>query len=335
MPVEYTGISDEHLAVRTRAGLFDVSHMGEIEVRGPRALEVVRELAVNDAGRLVDGQVQYSLLCLPSGGVVDDVTVHRLAADRFLFCVNASNAAKDFTWMRERAGGRAEVIDRSAELALLALQGPRAQEILAACTSLDLASLKGFRFLEGEVAGVRCLVARTGYTGEDGFELYTPSSGAVRLWQGLMEGGGSFGLEPAGLGARDTLRLERALPLYGHELDETTTPLEAGLAWVVKLDHEFVGRAPLARQHDEGVSRRLVGVALLASGVPRQGYALVAGGERVGVVTSGTLSPTLGKPIALGYVGVAHAAVGARLEVEIRSRGVAAEIVPTPFYRRR
>jgi aminomethyltransferase len=335
MPVQYTGILEEHRAVRERAGLFDVSHMGEVEVRGPRALEAAQRLTVNDVARLRDGQVQYSMLCLPTGGVVDDITVQRLSGESFLFCVNASNAEKDFEWMRANAGG-AEVIDRSSEFALLALQGPRAAAILGRCTRLDLAALRSFWFARGEVAGIgEVLVARTGYTGEDGFELYCPSAGAVGLWNALMSEGESDGLQAAGLGARDTLRLERALPLYGHELDEATTPLEAGLAWVVKLDTDFIGRDALARQKAEGVTRKLVGLRMLEAGIPRQGYALRVGAEVVGAVTSGTQSPTLGKPIALGYVGVAHAAVGTRIEVEIRKRGVAAEVVALPFYKRR
>jgi len=335
MPVQYRGILEEHRAVRERAGLFDVSHMGEVEIRGARALEVVQELTVNDAARLRDGQVQYSMLCLPSGGVVDDITVNRLSAERFLLCVNASNVEKDFEWMREHARGRAEVLDRSPEYCLLALQGPRAADILARCASLPLAELRSFWFVEGDVAGTAALVARTGYTGEDGFEIYAPATRAVALWQALMGEGEPMGLLPAGLGARDTLRLERALPLYGHELDESTTPFEAGLEWVVKLDTQFIGRDALARQKREGIRRRLVGLTLLESGVPRQGYRLFADGEEVGAVTSGTQSPTLGKPIALGYVGVAHAAVGGRVQVEIRKRRAAAEVVALPFYKRR
>lgn len=335
MPVQYSGILDEHQAVRQHAGLFDVSHMGEVEIRGPRALEVTQELTVNDVTRLRDGQVQYSMLCLPSGGVIDDITVHRLDGARFLVCVNASNAQKDFEWMREQAAGRADVVDRSADFALLALQGPRAVEILSRCTKVDLGPIRSFWFVEGDVAGVPTIVSRTGYTGEDGFELYAPSGRAVTLWEALMAAGEPLGLRPAGLGARDTLRLERALPLYGHELDEETTPLEAGLDWVVKLDTRFIGRDALARQKDVGIKRRLVGVTLLEAGVPRQGYRLFHRDDQIGAVTSGTLSPTLGKPIALGYVEVAHAEAGARFDVEIRRRRVAAEVVALPFYKRR
>ena len=334
MPVQYAGILDEHRAVRERAGLFDVSHMGEVEIRGPRALEVTQDLTVNDAARLRDGQVQYSMLCLPSGGVVDDVTVARLSAERFLFCVNASNTAKDPAWIGEQTRGRADVVDRSPEFALLALQGPMAAAILGSCTAVDLKPLRPFWFVEGEFAGVPAIVSRTGYTGEDGFELYLPSARGAEVWDALMNEGATHGLVPAGLGARDTLRLERALPLYGHELDEETTPLEAGLDWVVKLETEFIGRAALARQKAEGVPRRLVGLTLLEAGIPRQGYAIQDGSEAVGAVTSGTLSPTLGKAIALGYVGVDRTAVGTRLEVIIRGRAVEAEVVPLPFYKR-
>ena len=242
MPVQYTGIIDEHHAVRQRAGLFDVSHMGEIELRGPRALAACQALTVNDVGRLRDGQAQYSLLCLPSGGVVDDIIVHRIAPERLLLCVNAGNTEKDFAWIREHRDG-AEVVDRSAEFAQLALQGPRATDILMPVTDLPLQEIPSFSFREGQVAGRRALVAHTGYTGEDGWEIYCGAEEALAVWNALLDAGRPFGIAPAGLGARDTLRLERALPLYGHELTEETTPLEAGLGWVVRLNKgEFIGR---------------------------------------------------------------------------------------------
>ena len=334
MPVQYTGIIDEHHAVRQRAGLFDVSHMGEIELRGPHALAATQALTVNDVGRLHDGQAQYSLLCRPDGGVVDDIMVHRLTEQRVLVCVNASNTEKDLAWITERAGG-AQVVDRSTELALLALQGPRATEILACVTPLQLAHLPPFACAEGMVAGRAALVAHTGYTGEDGWEIYCAAADARTLWDALLDAGTAVGIQPAGLGARDTLRLERALPLYGHELTEETTPLEAGLGWVVRFTKEdFSGREALLRQRETGLTRRLIGMTMIDAGIPRQGYRILQDQQQVGMVTSGTKSPTLGKAIGLGYVANASQEVGTTLGIEIRGRRLRAEVVRLPFYRR-
>ncbi len=334
MPVQYSGIIDEHNAVRQRAGLFDVSHMGEVEIRGPRAFETVQHLTVNDAARLSDGQAQYSILCLPSGGVVDDIMVHRLSPERFMICVNASNIQKDSEWMRDNAGG-AEVIDRSDEFALLALQGPRATSILTKLTQLPLATLPRFGFSEAPVAGRTTLVAHTGYTGEDGWELYCDPGDAAALWDAILDAGSDDNLAPAGLGARDTLRLESALPLYGHELDDTTTPLEARLGWVVRLaKEEFIGRESLLRQKERGVDRQLIGFAVTGRGIARQGHRILHEHQEVGIVTSGTMSPTLGKAIGLGYVAPKYAGIGDNLEIDVRGRQVAAEIVRLPFYKR-
>jgi aminomethyltransferase len=334
MPVQYTGIIDEHNAVRQRAGLFDVSHMGEVELRGPRAIAAAQHLTVNDVARLSDGQAQYSILCLPTGGVVDDVMVHRIAADRIMICVNASNIEKDFAWMRDNAGG-AEVVDRSNETALLALQGPRSTAILAKLTNADLSQIPRFAFADAEVAGRRGLVAHTGYTGEDGWELYCDRDDAGTLWDALLEAGGEAGIAPTGLGARDTLRLESALPLYGHELDETTTPLEARLGWVVRLSKEnFIGRDALLRQKERGLDRQLAGFVLSERGVARQAYRILHETDQVGIVTSGTMSPTLGKAIGLGYVAPKYAGIGTRLNIEIRRNQAGAEVVRLPFYRR-
>jgi aminomethyltransferase len=334
MPVQYTGIIDEHHAVRRRAGLFDVSHMGEIELRGPRASAVCQELTTNDVGRLRDGQAQYSLLCLPSGGVVDDIIVHRITGERFLLCVNAANTEKDFAWIVEHRNG-AEVVNRSAEFGQLALQGPRATGILTQVTDLPLHDIPSFCFREGLVAGCRALVAHTGYTGEDGWEIYCPAENALALWNALLDAGQASGIAPAGLGARDTLRLERALPLYGHELTAETTPLEAGLGWVVRFNTgDFIGRAALLRQREVGVTRHLVGLVMTAPGISRQGYRIFHDHQEAGTVTSGTKSPTLGKAIALGYVASTWKEIGTHLCIEIRSRLVAAEVVPLPFYRR-
>ena len=333
MPVQYTGILDEHQAVRQRAGLFDVSHMGEIELRGPHAIAAAQELTVNDLGRLRDGQAQYSLLCRPSGGVVDDVMVHRLSSERVLLCVNAANTDKDFAWIAEHRNG-AEVINRSAEFALLALQGPRATQILTGLTPLPLLQITPFTFAQGPVCGREALVAHTGYTGEDGWEIYCAPDDARTLWDALLEAGRRFEIRPAGLGARDTLRLERALPLYGHELTDETTPLEAGLSWVVRFTKpSFIGRDALLQQRERGLTRRLVGLMMTAPGIPRQGYPVVHDGVVVGSVTSGTKSPTLGKAIGLSYVASTLGAVGTQLGVDIRGRVINAQVVRLPFYK--
>jgi aminomethyltransferase len=334
MPVQYTGIVAEHRAVRQRAGLFDVSHMGEIELRGPRAIAACQELTVNDLGRLRDGEAQYSLLCLPDGGVVDDVMVHRVSSERVLLCVNASNVDNDLAWILEHRHG-AEVLDRSAEFAQLALQGPRATEILRTLTAVPLADTPPFAFREGLVAGRQALVAHTGYTGEDGWEIYCAPDDVTVIWDALLAAGAPFEMQVAGLGARDTLRLERALPLYGHELSRDTTPLEAGLGWVVRFTKgSFIGRAALLRQRQAGVSRSLAGFILTQPGVARQGYAIRGDQQVVGTVTSGTKSPTLGKAIGLGYVASTWKEIGTHLGIEIRGRVVSAEVVRLPFYRR-
>ncbi len=334
MPVQYTSIIDEHRAVREQAGLFDVSHMGEIELRGQHAVAAAQEVTVNDVGRLRDGQAQYSLLCQPDGGAIDDIIVHRIASERILLCVNAANIEKDFAWIREHGKG-AEVLNRSAEFGQLALQGPRATEILLRLTALPLPEIPPFAFAEGAVAGQRAMVAHTGYTGEDGWELYCAADDAPALWDALLEAGHASDLRPAGLGARDTLRLERALPLYGHELTAETTPLEAGLGWVVRFTKtRFIGRDALLRQRAQGLSRRLVGFVMIGAGIARQGYVIRRDGVRVGEVTSGTKSPTLGKAIGLGYVASACTEIGTRLSIDIRDRTTPAEVVRLPFYKR-
>lgn len=339
MPVQYAGVIEEHLAVRERAGLFDVSHMGEIEVRGPQALDLVQLLTTNDASRLVDGQVQYSALCYADGGVVDDVTLYRSGAEHFLFCVNAANVDKDFAWMREVHAGSgldgATLENRSADYAQLALQGPRAAAILAPLTAVPLGELGYYHFTRGEVAGIPALVSRTGYTGEDGFELYIPAEAAVELWQRLLAAGAAEGLQPIGLGARDTLRLEKGYALYGHELSAQISPLEAGLGWIVKLDKgEFVGAAALRARQAAGVPRRLVGLLMAERGIPREGYPVFAGERQVGTVTSGTMSPSLKNGIALALVETACAVPGGSLEVGIRDRRLRATIVKPPFVKR-
>jgi aminomethyltransferase len=335
MPVQYKGVIDEHLAVRSRAGLFDVSHMGEIEVRGAGALEFCQRLTANDLSRVKLFQAQYNLLLNEQGGVIDDVIFHRLQPEIFFICVNASNTEKDFDWIERQAAGRVEVENVSAKYAQLALQGPLAASILQPLTAHNLAGLKSFYFAFADVASIRCLVARTGYTGEEGFELYCDGANAERLWSTLLEAGAPVGLVPVGLGARDTLRLEKAYPLYGHELDNTTTPLEAGLEWVTKFSKPvFMGREILLRQKDAGVTRKLVGLQLLEPGIARGEYGLFKNGKSIGRVTSGTKSPSVGKSIALGYVASEEAVIDNVVEVEIRARKVPAKIVSLPFYRR-
>jgi aminomethyltransferase len=335
MPVVYSGATDEHRAVREHCGLFDVSHMGEIEVSGPEAEALCQELTVNDVARLRIGDGQYTVFCNPEGGVLDDLIVFRLGAARYLLVVNAATTATDLAWVEERNGGRATVVDRSAELALLALQGPEAEVALRTLTALELPALRPFTAVEAPVAGRRTLVSRTGYTGEDGFELMADAGDAPHLWEAVLDAARRRGGLPAGLGARDTLRLEAGLPLCGTDMDAGTTPLEAGLGWVVKLRKgEFVGRHALARQAAEGVPRLLVGIELDESGIPRHGCPVWRDGERVGTVTSGAKAPTLGRCIALAYVERSAAARETPVAVEIRGRRLPGRVVARPFYRR-
>ena len=339
MPVQYAGVLEEHQAVRERAGLFDVSHMGEIEVRGANALTLVQKLTTNDASRLVDGQIQYSALCYPDGGVVDDVTLYRSSATHFLFCVNASNTDKDFAWMQQvhaESGLQGVTLaNRSAEYAQLALQGPRSAAILARLTATPLEGIRYYHFGRGEVAGVPALISRTGYTGEDGFELYVPAGEVVALWNRLLETGSADGLQPIGLGARDTLRLEKGYALYGHELSPQISPLEAGLGWIVKFDKgDFVGRDALLAQKAAGIPRRLVGLVMAERGIPREGYPVFAGEKQVGEVTSGTMSPTLKTGIALSLVESSCAVLDRELLIGIRDRKLRATVVKPPFVKR-
>lgn len=336
MPVQYAGIVEEHRAVRTAAGLFDVSHMGEVVIDGPGALDSLQRLITNDPGRLAVGAALYTPMCLPSGGIVDDVTVFRIAERRYLFVVNAATTEKDFNWIRDHAR-HAEVRDRSPEFALLALQGPRAQDILSRLTQADLPGLRFFHFIDPvDVAGVQnCVIARSGYTGEDGFEIATPWDGAPKVWNSLMDAGRRDGLVPAGLGARDTLRLEAGLMLYGSDIDEMTTPLEAPLGWTVKLDKgEFIGRDALVRQKQEGVDRKIVGFEMLERAIPRHGYGLFINDEGVGLVTSGTFGPWVNKSIGIGNVNAELARPGTELAVEIRGKRARAAVVKLPFYKR-
>ncbi|MGH9863550.1 MAG: glycine cleavage system aminomethyltransferase GcvT [Candidatus Acidiferrales bacterium] len=335
MPVEYRGIISEHLAVRQAAGLFDVSHMGEIEVRGTEALACVQQVTCNDASKLAVGQAQYSALLTERGTFVDDIVVHKLSDTHYLFCVNAANREKDFAHIRAHNRFQAAVEDTGDHYTQLALQGPKAAAILARLTTVDLSSLRNYRFSFGEVAGVKCLIARTGYTGEDGFEFYFDPEHSEKVWNALLEAGRADALEPAGLGARNTLRLEASYALYGHEIDDTTTVWEANLGWICKLDKgEFTGRAALAEQKARGVERTLVGFEMRGRGIARDAYPLFIEGREAGRVTSGSPAPFLQKNIGLAYVPVAARAPGTRIAIGIRGQLVEAEVAPTPFYKR-
>jgi len=337
MPVQYTGILEEHRAVRERAGLFDLSHMGELFVVGPEAGAALAAALVSNPPALADGRAQYSMIVAADGGILDDLIVYRLAPERFLVVANASNAQVVSDLLAERIRSfKAVLDDRSLATALVAIQGPLSVEILRPLTDVDLDALHYYAIGEGTVAGVAALVARTGYTGEDGFEIFVDTAHAGAVWDALMAAGRDRGLRPIGLGARDTLRLEAGMPLYGNELDAATNPFEAGLGRVVKLDKpdDFVGRAALERVARDGVARKLVGIVLRGRGIARHGYPIHSGERVTGVVTSGTQSPTLGQAIAMGYVATADAEPGTMIDVEIRGQRVPAEVVALPFYRR-
>jgi len=337
MPVQYSGILEEHRAVRERAGLFDLSHMGELFVEGSDAGPALAAALVTDPPSLAVGRAHYSMICAPDGGIMDDLIVYRLGTERFLVVANASNAQVVSDALAERLSGfKAVLDDRSLATALVAVQGPRSLDVLRPLTDVDLDALRYYAIAEGSVAGIPALVARTGYTGEDGFEVFVDTGRAADLWDAMMASGRDHGLAPIGLGARDTLRLEAGMPLYGNELDRTTNPYEANLGRVVKLEKpgDFVGRTALERVARDGVARRLVGLVMRSRGIARHGYPVHAGDRPSGVVTSGTHSPTLGEAIAMAYVATSDAATGTMLDVEIRGQRVPAEVVALPFYRR-
>jgi aminomethyltransferase len=337
MPVEYSGISAEHLAVRSAAGLFDVSHMGEIEIAGKDALAAVQHIASNDASRLQVNQAHYSALTTPQGTFVDDLLVYRFAPNHFLLVVNSSNIDKDYAWIADRVkeAGDAAVVNSSDRYALLAVQGPKAKQILQSLTAIDLDAIKYYWFAHGEVAGIRGTVSRTGYTGEDGFEVFVPPAMAARLWDALFHAGRGDGLIACGLGARDTLRLEAAMRLYGNDIDDTTTVLEADLNWIVGWKKPaFVGHEALRAQKESGVTRKLVGFVMLDRAIARHGHGVMEGDEQVGYVTSGTQTPFLKKAIGMAYVPLHLAAVGRELVIDVRGRRAKAIVVELPFYKR-
>ena len=335
MPVEYSGIIAEHMAVRERVGLFDVSHMGEIEIRGPQALELVEHVTTNRAANLDDGQAHYAGLLNERGGFIDDLLVHRMDANRYFLCVNAGNQRRDFEWIRDRNSFDAEVEYQSHLWAQLAIQGPSGIDTLQKLTGTDLNAIRYYWFALGEVSGASAIIARTGYTGEDGFEIYIQAEEAPRIWNEVLEAGQEFGILPCGLGARNTLRLEAAMALHGHEISEDITPYEAKLAWIVKLDKgDFLGRDALVKQKAEGVKRKTVGFEMRGRGIARDGYRVYVDGADVGYVTSGGPAPALDKNIGIAMVPAELAKPGRTIEIEIRTRRVEAETVPTPFYSR-
>lgn len=335
MPVQYSGILDEHAAVRQAVGLFDVSHMGEIVVQGPQALDLVNQVATNNAARLADGQAQYSGLLYEHGGFVDDILVHRVSGEEFFLCVNASNQDKDYEHIAAQNRYECTVENAGPRYAQIAVQGPRALEVLQKLTSTDLSAIRYYWFADGEVNGQPARIARTGYTGEDGFEVYAAPSLAVSLWNSLLEAGAEFGIKPCGLGARNTLRLEAGMALYGHEIDATISPLEANLSWIVKFEKgSFTGSEALLKQKAAGVHRKLAGFEMRGRGIGRDGYEVHLDGAAAGWVTSGGPAPTLNKNIGMCYLPAGSAVPGVTVQIMVRNQPVEAVTVPLPFYKR-
>lgn len=336
LPVQFSSIKEEHEAVRTKAGLFDVSHMGEIFVTGNDSLAYLQQLVTNDVSKIQNGQAQYTAMCYEDGGTVDDLLIYKIEDAHYLLVVNASNIEKDFEWMQKTVLGDVKLENHSADYGLLALQGPLAEKILQRLTEENLAEIKAFRFkTDVSIDGHSVIVSRTGYTGEDGFEIYGNPQAVVALWDALLAEGAEDGLVPCGLGARDTLRFEACLALYGQELSDDITPLEAGLNFVVKLNkEEFMGKEALASQKENGIPRKSVGIEMIDKGIPRHGYAVYLNDEKIGEVTTGTQSPSLKKNIGLALISKEHAELGAEIEIEIRNKRLKAKIVETPFYKR-
>ncbi|NOX90279.1 MAG: glycine cleavage system aminomethyltransferase GcvT [Calditrichaeota bacterium] len=331
MPIQYHSIRDEHRRVRETVGVFDVSHMGEIIIKGTKALDMVQKITINDASKLEVGQVQYSAMCYENGGIVDDLLVYRFP-EHYMLVVNAANKDKDYRWILKNKIDGCEVIDKSDEITQLAVQGKKAESTLQKLTRVDLGSVKYYRFVEDELAGAPMIISRTGYTGEPGFELYFENKYAADVWNKVMEAGKEFDIEPIGLGARDSLRLEKKMCLYGNDIDETTNPIEAGLSWITKLDKgDFIGREAILKVKEEGPKRKLVAIIMEGQGFPRHGYKIFKGEKEVGYVTSGTVSPILNQGIAMGYVAAEFAKVGTELEIDIRGRRVPAKIIKPPF----
>ncbi|MCP2605083.1 glycine cleavage system aminomethyltransferase GcvT [Candidatus Aminicenantes bacterium AH-873-B07] len=337
MPVEYEGLISEHLAVREKAGLFDVSHMGEIIIKGNDALDLIQYLTPNDASRLVIGKAQYSALITPKGTFIDDLLVYRLDEKEYMLVVNAVNSDKDYEWIIKNKGKfSAEIRNESNNYTQLALQGPKAQEILQPLTNVDLSEIKYYWFKTGKVVGINSIISRTGYTGEDGFEIYTTHPEPEKIWYAILEEGKKYELKPAGLGARDTLRLEAKMMLYGNDIDETTTVLEADLGWMVKFEKpDFLGKDILLKQKNEGIKRKIIGFEIKEKGIARPHYPVFINGNKVSEVTSGTFAPYLKKSIGLTYLPIEYTEIGTQFEIGIRNNLVKAEVVSTPFYKRK
>lgn len=336
MPVQYSGIVEEHHTVRNTVGVFDVSHMGEFFVEGPQALSFLQQVTINDVSKLVPGKAQYSAMCYDNGGIVDDLLVYRLAEDSFMVVVNAANIDKDWEWMKSHCPSEVKFENKSDNIALLAIQGPKSQVTLQKLTQVNLSSIPYYHFVQGTLAGVDMIISRTGYTGELGFEIYFDGVHAENIWDAIFDAGKEFNIAPIGLGARDTLRLEMGYCLYGNDIDQTTHPLEAGLGWITKLDKgEFIGKAAIQQAKAEGLKRKLVGLMLNDKAIPRHGYSIIlADGFAIGTVTSGTFSPSLGKGIAMGYVSLSHSTVGSPVYIEVRGKKVEARVVQTPFLKK-
>jgi len=333
MPVQYKGIQAEHLAVRQNVGLFDLSHMGEFEVTGPDALAFLQNTTTNNVAKLDIGQIQYTCMPYENGGIVDDLLVYRTGESSYFLVVNASNIAKDFEWLKSHLEGNVDLVNRSSEIGLLAIQGPNAHKVMSQLTDYDLEALPYYHYVTAPVAGVELLFSRTGYTGEDGFEIYIPTAHCDTLWKAVVEAGKPQGIELIGLGARDTLRLEMKMALYGNDIDQTTNPIEAGLGWIVDLEKDFIGKDVIARQKEEKPTRRLVCMELESRAVPRHGHEIFDDSNKIGFVTSGTFSPSLHKPIALGYVAAARARIGNVVAIAIRDKRIPATVVKPPFYK--
>ena len=333
MPVQYASIIEEHRTVRRAVGLFDVSHMGEFEFRGPDALAFLQALTTNDVASLKTGQVQYSLMCAPDGGIVDDLTIHRIKPDEFLMTVNAANIEMDWAWVAEHLSGNVKAENVSEITALFAVQGPRAEALVGRLADADVTEIGYYRFVKGRVVGAESYISRTGYTGEDGFEIYCYAREAEKVWNAFLDEGKKDGIAPVGLGARDTLRLEMKYALYGNDIDKTTNPIEAGLGWVVKLGKgNFPGRDAIAKVSAEGPQRKLVGFEMVDRAVPRHGYRILQEGREIGVVTSGSYGPSVDRFIGVGYVAAQCSAVGTEIQVEVRGAPRAARVARTPFY---
>ncbi len=335
MPVSYEGITIEHENVRNNLGVFDVSHMGEFLVLGPHALDLIQKITTNDASKLVDGQAQYTCMPNATGGIVDDLIIYRFNAEKWLLVVNASNIQKDWDWISSHNSMNAELLDISEDYSLLAIQGPKAVEAMQSITSEDLSAIKFYNFKVSDFGGAEhVIISATGYTGSGGFEIYCKNTEVEQVWTKVLEAGADYGIKPIGLAARDTLRLEMGFCLYGNDIDDTTSPIEAGLGWITKFNNDFINSEALQKQKEEGITRKLIAFELNERGIPRQGYDIVdAEGIKIGHVTSGTMSPSLNKGIGLGYVGKEHSKLGTEIFIQVRKKAIPATIVKPPFYK--